>query len=415
MSISFRSALALTASAALLLTGCAQISAGEAQRDPGYNPDEVNIALLDTGNYPTTPAAPLGNADNPQRGRVIEARRMYENAIFPFQVDPALANLQPRYTRPFTNAKNAALALENKALEGPINDHNWVAGLSITGNDDKKPVYDRYLQNAVLLFNTPADATAAATQMAEASNNKEDPFSRTPYSVSPQSIPRYSDASARTYTVAITGDNPTTSYHVVSYLAHGPYVLSQDVVTKTSVDASAELVAKTLDQQIPLIDAYKPTFADGLAALPRDPTGLLARMRFPDDKNAVVQNGAYGPHGALIFQTDQAWAQQLFTETGVDFYADLDDSLIRARDNAGATKVLDTYFSRMGGAGWNEVDGVHGLPPARCMQQTAGDADQRVNTWCMLVHDNIVLQAMSNQDLDARQRLSADYLMLTAE
>ena len=70
---------------------------------------------------------------------------MYENAIFPFQVDPALANLQPRYTRPFTNAKNAALALENKALEGPINDHNWVAGLSITGNDDKKPVYDRYL------------------------------------------------------------------------------------------------------------------------------------------------------------------------------------------------------------------------------------------------------------------------------
>ncbi|MFN8069436.1 MAG: hypothetical protein U0R77_11875 [Mycolicibacterium insubricum] len=415
MAVKIRSGLASAASVALLLTGCSQVSDGEAQRDPDHDPDQVNTALLDPGNYATKPAAPLGNAENPQRGRTIQGRNMYENAIFPFQVDPDLTSLDKVYTRPITSPETAALALGNKALEAPINDNNWVSGLSISANDKKNILSEHRLQNVILLFNSPADANAAAAAMAQAADHQEDSLDHTPYTVSPQSIPRYPGAAARSYTATTSGTSPTTSHHVVSYLAHGPYVLTQHAVTETAVDASAELVAKTLDQQIPLIDAYKPTFADGLVALPRDPTGLLARMRFPDDRNAVAQNGGYGPHGALIFQTDQAWAQQLFTDTGVDFYADLDDSLIRARDKAGATKVLETYFARMGAAGWKEVDGVPGLPPARCMQQSAGQAGDKVNTWCMLVHDNILLQAMSNQELDAHQRLAADFLMLTAK
>ncbi len=407
--------LAVITSAALLLTGCARISTGAAERDPGYDPEAVNTALLNPGNYATTPQSPLGNADNPNRGRLIQGRLMAENMIFPFQIDPEMSNLAILYTRPISSPKSASLAMENKALEGPINDHNWVAGVSIAGSDKHKPVYTRYLQNVVLLFNTPADATAATAAMTDASASQEDPYNHTAYAVSQQSIPRYADTSARSWSVTgSSADNPT-SYHISAYTAHGPYVLVQNAVDVRGLDAAAELVAKTLDQQIPLIDAYKPTFSDGLSALPRDPTGLLARMRFPNDKDAVVQQGAYGPHGALMFQTDQAWAQKLFTETGVDFFAYMDDQLTRARDNAGAKKLMDTYIGRLGVAGWKDVGGVPGLPAARCVQSSPGNPGDKAKTWCAVVHDNVMLEADSNQEADARQRLSADYLMLTAK
>ena len=98
---------------------------GQPQRDPNAVTDSVMPALLGPGGFPTTPQPALGQAG--QQGNQAEARRMFDNLVIPFQVDPTLVNtcISDIY-------KNAAAT--QVSLSSPISDavgaHEFVVGIN---------------------------------------------------------------------------------------------------------------------------------------------------------------------------------------------------------------------------------------------------------------------------------------------
>src|SRR3569833_1068300 len=74
-----------------LLSGCSTAVEGSAVKgEKAPPPPKVDVSKLDVGPYPAEPSAPLGVAGNPMRGAVIEAQRMANIVVGPWEVDSAL-------------------------------------------------------------------------------------------------------------------------------------------------------------------------------------------------------------------------------------------------------------------------------------------------------------------------------------
>lgn len=396
----------------MLVGGCTQVQPGDAVRDPGFDATAPVLALLETGNYPTTPRAPLGNAGTPEKGAIYDAHRMFEHLVFPFDIDPSLTSSGGiGGTGIMKSPEAAGLYLENKGLVPAIAAHNFVTGIAHSASDGKDAGKRQFLRNAVLQFRSPEDATAAAAAIAEATASRYDEYSKKDTPLTPQPIPRHPDAVGRGY--VSEGEGLTTSYILSAYTAHGPYLLSQTFISRTSMDAAAEVIANVLDKQIPEIDKFQPTPYDKLAELPIDPTGLLARMLEPSDK--LLMYGGFGPRGLLLFEPHPIESQKMIAENGVDFLGYENGFLIRARDAEGSTKMLDGYIQQYLDDGWSEADGVPGLPAARCVEKPVTDKYSRAETWCGAPQDRYLLQQSGAQGVEVRQSLSAGYLMLAAK
>src|SRR3954454_22269214 len=79
--------------AAIALAGCsAALTPGKAVKAGG--PDAPIVALMNTGAYTVTPSHPFGVVgDNAQRQNLMEAHRMAEFTVGPWEVDDALRML----------------------------------------------------------------------------------------------------------------------------------------------------------------------------------------------------------------------------------------------------------------------------------------------------------------------------------
>ncbi len=396
----------------MLVGGCTQLQPGAAVRDPGFDASAPVPALLEPGNFPTTPRAPLGTAGTPQKGAIYDAHRMFENLVMPFQIDPVLVRRGGvAGTGIIKNPEAAGLYLESKRLVPAIEANNFLVGIADSASDDTEPGKRKFLRNAVLRFKSPEDATAAVTAMGEATLSQRDEINDEDLEVIVEPIPRYPDALARGHVSA--GEGITTGYILSSYKAHGPYVLAQTAISRDSMTDAAGQIAAALDKQIPEIDKFEPTPYDQLASVPIDPTGLLARLPEPSDK--LVMHGGFGPHGALLFEPHPAATQKLIADNGVDFLGYQKAIVIRARDAQGATNMLNGYIQQMLDDGWAEADGVPGIPGSRCVEKAATNKYSRSETWCGATQDRYVVQSNGAQGVEMRQVVAASYLMMAAK
>jgi len=397
-----------------MLTGCSQVYPGSAQRDPGHDADTVNLALLDTGNYPTKPRDPLGNAEDAAAGAVLEGHRLAENVVFPFDVDKTLLKVGRMGTGVMRRPKAVGAYLESSGLAAAVEPHNYITGYAASANDAHAPDFNQnlYLQNAVLVFKTEADAAAAAAAMADASNTRTSAIDNNALTVTALTIPNHPETVARTWSQHFDLLNKTT-YSVIAFTPRGRNVLVQRAISQQDTATATDLATRALDQQLPLIDRFTPTAPDQLVNLPKDPSGLIARMLLPDEDNRTVENGTYGPHGALVFQPDLLAAPALFNELGIDLLIEEDGFLTRAKDAASAERFLDSLAGTQAKSGWEDTDGVAGLPAARCMSKKPDSADGASQYWCAIPQDRFVLEMNAGQALVARQKLAAGYLMLT--
>jgi len=79
-----------------MVAGCSTVEHGNAVRaSGGPPPGTVDVTLLDPGNYPTKPLAPMGAAGTPATGALLDAQRMADFVVGPWEVDPALAAAYP--------------------------------------------------------------------------------------------------------------------------------------------------------------------------------------------------------------------------------------------------------------------------------------------------------------------------------
>src|ERR1700722_8583995 len=110
--------------------GCAPGVHGTAVKAPGGPaPGAVDISLLATGNFPTKPGPPLGNAGSAANGALIEARRMANNVVGPWEVDPELVTPSPLRAMVIKDAAGLAL-IEPLAVATAAAAHNIINGFA---------------------------------------------------------------------------------------------------------------------------------------------------------------------------------------------------------------------------------------------------------------------------------------------
>ncbi|KUH65290.1 hypothetical protein AU184_21765 [Mycolicibacterium novocastrense] len=391
--------------ALLTATACTSVVDGTAQRPPGESSrPSVDVALLDTGNYATQPVPPMGVAGSPAKGGLIEAGRMAEHVVGPWEVNPELSH----FVMPTSIVKDVAalkMLLPEKVAAAAAK-HNFVTGFSSARRTEP----DRAsLVNAVLRFPDPQAAAAAAAEFGDITL-QPDLMDYVPQA-RPVSVREHPETRASTYDLPQLG-SPIMETNVNAYTAHGPFVLVQSAESPDGVDPTADMVAKTLDQQIAAIDAFTPTAVSELANLPVDASGVLART-VPEIKENPPPgvNQTYGPHAAPHFQTFPQTSAELFADTGMDVWSRGRAAVYRVRDEQSAANMLEQFATELTNAKGQAVASVPNMPDSRCIRR---EAQLSTYVTCFAVADRYVIEAASPQPTDAHQLTAAQYVMLTA-
>lgn len=398
-----RHAVSLTV-AAVVVSGCTSVVTGDPRRAAGGPPPgSVDIALLDVGNYPSAPRPPLGTATKPALGARLDAIRMADYVVGPWQVDPAITGA---YQFAMIGTSGFPLPGDPTAINMfgggaglAAGRHDYINGF-VTGRTDPGR---SILINAVLRMGDPAAAAAAVTEMQQQALAE----TVTSGTVTPASIPGHTDTQASSYT---TVDNTTHATWTVvdAYTAHGPFVLMQRAQSTVGADAATAMAGKTLDLQSPLIDTFTPTVRAGLADLPKDPTGLLAKTLPATGTLTIVDNTTWGARGALHRQINPVDSDKTFTADGVDAVVTAATTIYRARDAAAASALAQTFTQEVGKLG-APTDAVPNLPGSHCFKLTAA------GYYCTATNDRITIEAQTNRLRDAQQMTAAQYVMLAAK
>lgn len=395
-----------TALAALVvaLVGCGSTVSGHETKPAGEpNLDGVSVGHLQTGNYPTTPVPPM-TTSNSGPGVVLEGQRMAGYVVDPSEVDATLTEVAGLSVFPLAGA-TALGGLFGDTRTAVASAHGFVAGFS-TARYSAGIRIQKSLLNVVMRFPDPPSAAAAVGEMNAADPYATGPLAQNPPPRHPTTIPRYPNAAAYE-----TDDTTGNGISVESFTAHGPYVLAQWIQTLGGLDAATALAAKTLDLQGPRIDQFVPTDLSALPDLPIDPTGLFAHtLQAPKGMEGPFE-GVYAPQGALHLEADPAAASALFTAAGVDAVSLRGEAVYRAKDSAAAQQVVDGFAADWG-AKSTPVDGVPGMPGARCLDRGAGLPIGEVRYVCFARADRYAFAVSSDQAEDARQQTAAQYLVL---
>lgn len=391
------------------LAGCSSVVTGSAVKSGAPAAPTANVALLDPGNYPRRPRAALGNVPNEAAGRRVEAQRMAGMVTGPWEVDHTLVSAQSDVapTTALPDIGSLSVLVFGTSLSDAASAHHYVTGF-VSGRGTVGGEKPLVLANAVLRFPSNQDAAAAAPAMAAA--NLTIPRQGN-VAATRLGIPRYPTTLANV--AAVSG-----GFEAEAFTAHGPYVLYQYAGSKDSAAVVADLIAKTLDLQGPSADHFQPTPVERLAALPADPTGLLART-VPTTNPGVNQDAVYEPRGALNFRPDPLASQTMYTDAGIQHVAADRTTVYEAVDPTGALRAVDGLVRMdVPYLGYQTAPGISGLPSARCFDRGPGKPDSasdlaQVRYMCVATADRYAFKATASQELDVHQVIAAQYLMLT--
>jgi hypothetical protein len=381
-------------SVALLSAACSTAVEGSAVKESGAaTGPTVEISKLDVGPYPTQPGQPLGVTGNPLRGALVEAQRMANNVVGPWEVDSTL-------TGPFGVGATVLLSPQDLANIGPepfvaaVGQHSFINGFVSARTAEGQKI----LLNAVLRFSDPESAAAAATELGDIA-------AKTGEGVQRAQIPGHPDAQAASYTQT-EGSTGKRWGAVRAFTAHGPYVFMQLAQAVDGMDPALGLVAKTIDLQGPAIDKFRATDPAEFGDISLDPTGLLARtLPVPDKEATTIQNTTYEQRGALQFQNDPSRSAPLFSETGTDLVAMAKTNVYQTKDSESAARIVDGFYAELQPTS-QPAKPVNNLPDSRCLQL----ADK--SFYCLGAADRYAIETTSDNLLDAQQQVAAQYAML---
>ncbi|MDH6243081.1 hypothetical protein [Mycobacterium sp. OTB74] len=403
--------LLVIAASVLVLAGCAHNESGKAEKPAGGpSPGAVEVNLLGSGNFPVKPMGPLGTAGAPLTGALIDARRMADYVVGPWEVDPRMVLPSPSRAMVISDATSLGLVLPIP-VANTVKSHNLIYGFS---SDRQDPSQWR-LMNAVLRFADSASASAAAADLSQAV------LALSPTLDHAVPIPGHPDAQANTYSYNLntSPDQPVTVY---SFTPHGSYVLCQ-LVYAPQQDQAAAAVGATLDAQQPRIDQFVPTDPAQFASLPVDPSGLLSHTMsaptYPDPPGIKPHDpkiGTYLPRAALHLQDDPAQMEPAFTAAGLQAMTFNQTTIYRVRDAAGASKLVSdlaavTATTEVSAHPANAVDF---MPGSQCVQSERNPSADDSMYYCFAALNNLVIAVQDPNPTGARQETAAQYKMLLA-
>jgi hypothetical protein len=355
----------------------------------------IDVDKLDVGPYPTEPSSPLGVTGDPRLGVVVEAQRMANNVVGPWEVDPALTASFGFGAMVLPNAQALTLIGPGE-LATVAGGHGLINGFASARVAENK----KMLLNAVLRFGDEGSATAAAADLGKtalAQRGVDGPAQTVP-------IPNHPDAQANQYA---TIDRMAGKWTAVrSFTAHGSYVLMQLAQATEGLDPALALVAKAIELQVPVIDDFRATDPSEFADISLDPTGLLARtLPVPENEATPTQNATYEQRGALHFQSDPVRSAKLFTDTGTDLVAMAKTNVYQTKDGGGAAGIVDEFFAELEPTS-QPANPVKNMPGSRCLQL------EDTGFYCLATADRYAIETSGPNLLDTQQQVAAQYVML---
>ncbi len=405
----------LAALLAAVLVACHQTTAGTARQASPVRSSapQANPSLLDPGKYPISPLPPLGEAGTDQAGRLVEGRRMAAYVAGPWQADPALSGPGSTGTATVVTTFDQLSKVVWIPIMGGAFNLPFVAGFS-SERQTAGPNPQLLLRNAVLRFANAASAAAAAQGMHARAMSMPRIPSATPIVTEPEQaipIPGHPDGAAALLTFQ---DGAQTVRELSVFTAHGPYVLVQVARCVAGPDCEAPLAARTIDRQIPLINTFRPTDANQFAALPLDPTGLVARtLPLPADQATPMSGAAYEAAGALHLEDDPVQVGLALAAAGVDFVSVNLAVLYQAKDPASAQTLTDAYSDIAAKTpAAQAASPVPGLPQSRCTR-VAGASGLVPHYWCLAASGRYTIKTIARQLDSAQQQIAAQYRILT--
>lgn len=413
----------------LVLTSCTSTVPGSARKsvDPS-NPDDVTVAVLDTGNYPTAAKGIAGTVHDRDEGSHVEAMRMSEYVHGPWEYDRALREsgiAEVGQTGYLATPLTTTQYLFPDPLANIATAHGFVSGFS-TSRADRGTDHHRELLGAVLRFPDPASAADAARDMSD-HDNGEDRALPSEFGATTRHRITLSD-SPESIAWSYDRDNGT---EVRSYTAHGVYILFYRARI-TSADPAwvgARMAGYLVEEQGRVIERFTPTDPGELLELPLDPTGwLLAHVLEPTGINMGPNSvGTWPAGGALHFEEDPIESKTLFDTAGVRWMAQRFEARVyEARDVDGAGLLVDKYAKQTSAMpNVAAAPPIPGMPHAKCFVRSGDDvaaADQaaliRQLRWhykCFARADRYAFSVFSSDLRDAMQQTSAQWRILAGK
>src|SRR4029453_5080004 len=381
-------------SVALLSAACSTAVQGSAVKGSGAPAGPTtDVSKLEIGPYPTEPSQPLGVTGAPERGVLVEAQRMANNVVGPWEVDSSLTGWFG-FGATVLPGPDALAQIGPEPFAVAASQHGFINGFASARTAEGQKI----LLNAVLRFADPAAAAAAATEFGDIA-------AKTGEGVQRAQIPGHPDTQAASYTQ--TEDSTGKRWSAVrAFTPHGQYVFMQLAQAVDGMDAAIGLVAKTVDAQGPIIDKFRATDRSEFADISLDPTGLLARtLPVPEKEATTIQDTTYEQRGALHFQSDPARSAKLFTGTEMNLVAMAKTIVYQTKDSASAVKIVDGFFAELQPTS-QPAKPVNNLPDSRCLQL------EDKSFYCLGAADRYAIETTSDKLLDAQQQVAAQYAML---
>ncbi|MCM6776138.1 hypothetical protein NDR87_19415 [Nocardia sp. CDC159] len=398
---------ALVAAALAATAACGSDDGDGAPTDP-----VVDLAGLDVGNNPTEPKE-YTKPTSLEMAKLVEAMRLGNALPLPSDIDPAAkyAIQTPGNVYTFISFDSEAIArhsdADTKQLDAQIK--GLVCGFVSSGRTDTTKSLAVDLDNVVMLFDSEDSARTAADLLAQADFAAK-PSYAPDMTKTPVALGKYPAAHGQ-ITPAFPGG-------FRSWYATGKYVIFtyiyDYVMSATEEQDVPKLVAraeKSIDTISAALRGFTPTPPDRLMTADVDPDRVLGRTL----RTVVVDNsqrgnpGVYDRRGGLQISLSPDTSAQLFEAAGVDRVAWMGGYLYRARDAAGARKIVQEMAAPS--RKLTRVEPPKNLPFAQCLGLRVPTLTA-VNYYCAVSHGRYAAWLYANQLRDVHQRTSAQYALL---
>lgn len=418
-----RSAVVATtalAASALLLSACSPTEETKAESSASATPTSVDVAALDTGKYPTSPRPEFGKPTDDEVLQV-EGQRLAQFVVVPFEIDPDITDAKLP-TGPLTGPSSLKMVFAPAVADAEANKQELYGFVSTAGTpaSSLRNGSVRALQTSVIRYLTADDARAAASQMAqraasETGGRQGDPLPGLPDTLVVRSTSAEKKETMMTFTPQINNQHqayvqyqwyqvePANESMLVPKLTKAvkeqTALLKQFRGTMTKAEAQEK---KTQGSTRPLMDQNKLL----IYALPYTDDELKEKMSGGASERAV-----YGPRGFAHVSSSPALDFTLLTETGA-IVATERSNVYRAKDDAGATKIVDTFVSSQKSSGMSPAASPKGLPDVPCLTGSSSSGEAAHYT-CFVKNGRYVGEISSENLNDAHQQAAAQYMIFT--
>ncbi|MFF2397717.1 hypothetical protein [Nocardia sp. NPDC058114] len=387
----------MAASLALItfgISGCSSDEAPEVEQ-----PAPVDISALDIGSYATAPRT-IGK-QNIDRARLTEGQRLGNYLPTPFEVDSRFKYQSGMDSNSVYGFIERIYTVGDTFAEDAP---GFVGGFYSWAQSHDDILIAETLSNAAMIFDSEASASAAADALARSQRAKKEGR------VAVQ-IPGFADEHA------FWQPDRQELFTFKAYKQLVVYTTIKDYakieVGTTDLGAMTSMATKNWSTIQPRVDKFDPTAVGKLTDVELDHDQLLghslARQGEESQKNPP---GIYNQQGALHITTTPESDRKLFETAGVEWLGINATELYQTKDEKGAELLSDEHSAlnkKLRSAG-----SPKGLPAAQCNELKVKDS-LTMRFHCTVAYGRYVIEARSNQLIDAQQRISAQYAMLAAK